>query len=436
MTQSEANDDIEEIKEGPTSFTQIYNAEDFERILEEDSPFEEKESRRKVKFAFDDDSEDDKEKDDDEEDSAVSETEFTSERSAAQFYQRKYEEAIKENETLRQVLQLRQEVFINREKERKTEIERLQNQLNDAVLHRKSGGSTMEGLRKLKQQIIDTIEDVEGDTQNRIKARQNEMTREYQIKMTKLKNELESEIQAHQRTKEQTENETKQLREELEDTLSHARKLDQLLVKEKERSQRHRIDFEAQDGDRYYLVKENAQLKKQNERLKKDLNSLKESPLQHNNNSVQHESYHSESLEWMPSVHDTSDQNSSVFQQQRSISHSRQEFQRTEQHYIKQINRMKKKLAIEKNNAAHYRDSLLNYKKKQSEIQLLLEECIDDIHSQISNSDRYNLKEHERQKLMNLLFSKQSILTNLLEIAQEKENTELENALNIVLFQQ
>ncbi len=180
----------------------------------------------------------------------------------------RYEDVLKENETLKGEQKRRMESYMRRETSYQAEIEDLKAELERQAKERPPEDERMRALRGQHRKVIDVLGAMQKREQLSLQEQEKDLLRAFRARLWDVQFELESERSKKDDGALEWIEKTKTLGKELDWSRDEALRLDranQFLTKENERL---KTQLRAQEDDREFIVRQMLTLKKENSRLK------------------------------------------------------------------------------------------------------------------------------------------------------------------------
>jgi len=180
----------------------------------------------------------------------------------------RYEDVLKENETLKSEQKRRMESYMRRETSYQGEIEDLKGELERQAKERPPEDERMGALRNQHGKVLDVLGAMQKREQLSLQEQEKDLLRAFRARLWDVQFELESERSKKDDGALEWIEKTKTLGKELDWSRDEALRLDranQFLTKENERL---KTQLRAQEDDREFIVRQMLTLKKENSRLK------------------------------------------------------------------------------------------------------------------------------------------------------------------------
>ena len=180
----------------------------------------------------------------------------------------RYEEVLKENETLKSEQKRRMESYMRRETNYQSEIEDLKAELERQRQTRPAEGEQLAGLRSQHRKVMDVLGSMQSREQLSLQEQEKDLLRAFRARLWDVQFELESERSKKDDGALEWIEKTKTLGKELDWSRDEALRLDrmnQALMKE---TTRLKSQLRAQEDDREFIMRQMLTLKKENSRLK------------------------------------------------------------------------------------------------------------------------------------------------------------------------
>ena len=182
----------------------------------------------------------------------------------------RYEDVLKENETLKGEQKRRMESYMRRETSYQAEIEDLKAELERQAKERPPEDERLRALRGQHRKVIDVLGAMQKREQLSLQEQEKDLLRAFRARLWDVQFELESERSKKDDGALEWIEKTKTLGKELDWSRDEALRLDranQFLTKENERL---KTQLRAQEDDREFIVRQMLTLKKENSRLKQE----------------------------------------------------------------------------------------------------------------------------------------------------------------------
>jgi hypothetical protein len=180
----------------------------------------------------------------------------------------RYEDVVKENETLKAEQKRRMESYMRRETSYQSEVNDLKAEVERQRKTGPSESSRMNGLRQKHAQVMNVIGSMQSREQLSLQEQEKDLLRAFRARLWDVQFELESERSKKDDGALEWIEKTKTLGKELDWSREEALRLDrmnQFLTKENERM---KTQLRSQEDDREFIVRQMLTLKKENSRLK------------------------------------------------------------------------------------------------------------------------------------------------------------------------
>ena len=186
----------------------------------------------------------------------------------------RYEDVLKENETLKGEQKRRMESYMRRETSYQAEIEDLKAELERQAKERPPEDERLRALRGQHRKVIDVLGAMQKREQASLQEQEKDLLRAFRARLWDVQFELESERSKKDDGALEWIEKTKTLGKELDWSRDEALRLDranQFLTKENDRL---KTQLRAQEDDREFIVRQMLTLKKENARLKQETTAV------------------------------------------------------------------------------------------------------------------------------------------------------------------
>eukprot|EP00294_Goniomonas_avonlea_P001263 CAMPEP_0114548816 /NCGR_PEP_ID=MMETSP0114-20121206/5189_1 /TAXON_ID=31324 /ORGANISM="Goniomonas sp, Strain m" /LENGTH=541 /DNA_ID=CAMNT_0001733443 /DNA_START=31 /DNA_END=1656 /DNA_ORIENTATION=- len=351
--------------------------------------------------------------------------------------QAKYEMLMSDYESLMADAKKRQESYVRREVQFKSQIERMKELLEKAVLNRGGSEVGMPRIRQLHTKIQDSLADMKNRTQRIIEEHEKDMLRQFRVRLFDVEEKLKKEHTKKDDTSGLSQDwaeKTQKLSKDLDKYREEAVRLDrlnELLLKE---NNRLKSTTKTQEDDREFLLRQMVGLKKENGRLRKELekaatssmrvflspeksNKAGGTPGPSSNNGAQH------SVSWGAPT--TLDDESHARSGSKSGGLS---LARPAEAEVKRLNevikRLRRLLDSERKSLREVRSSHVHSLASRTELESLLRDAVDEVRAEVAlrraealkpggEDEPSALSREGRERVLELMLSKERVLTLL-----------------------
>jgi len=175
----------------------------------------------------------------------------------------------------KELLKIRQETYIQREKRNKQLVQELRMKLQEA-LTTEHNSDKMNELRQLKQVIDDEVLRLKGESSQLLEQQENEYTRRMKDVERKFQKQLLKEQQKNFSGEREWHEKSRAWKKSLENAIDEAKHLDKTNSELAKENQRLKIQYSAQAEDRLLLAKQVAKSKRENTVLKEELTRVQQ----------------------------------------------------------------------------------------------------------------------------------------------------------------
>ena len=180
----------------------------------------------------------------------------------------RYEDALKENETLKGEQKRRMESYMRRETNYQAEIEDLKAELERQGKARPPEDERMHGLRHEHSKVMDRLNAIKQREQLSLQDQEKDLLRAFRARLWDVQFELEAERSKKDDGALEWIEKTKTLGKELDWSRDEALRLDRMNQHLTKENQRLKTQLKSQEDDREFIVRQMLALKKENSRLK------------------------------------------------------------------------------------------------------------------------------------------------------------------------
>ena len=180
----------------------------------------------------------------------------------------RYEDVLKENETLKGEQKRRMESYMRRETNYQAEIEDLKAELERQGKARPPEDARMNGLRKDHSKVIERLSAIQQREQLSLQEQEKDLLRAFRARLWDVQFELEAERSKKDDGALEWIEKTKTLGKELDWSRDEALRLDRMNQHLTKENQTLKTQLRSQEDDREFIVRQMLALKKENSRLK------------------------------------------------------------------------------------------------------------------------------------------------------------------------
>ena len=180
----------------------------------------------------------------------------------------RYEDVLKENETLKGEQKRRMESYMRRETNYQAEIEDLKAELERQGKARPPEDQRMQGLRKDHAKVMDRLGAIQQREHLSLQEQEKDLLRAFRARLWDVQFELEAERSKKDDGALEWIEKTKTLGKELDWSRDEALRLDRMNQHLTKENSRLKTQLRSQEDDREFIVKQMLALKKENSRLK------------------------------------------------------------------------------------------------------------------------------------------------------------------------
>lgn len=276
-------------------------------------------------------------------------------------------------------LERRQESYVSRERAYKTRIEELEEELL-SQRQEKTGWMKEDGkmsqLKAIQGQILNNVELVQDRTSRILQEQERDLLRAFRARLFDVQTELEKEKSKKEDGAGAWIERSHQLESEVEwakEVADRLERVNQALIQE---NMRLKSQFNSQEEDRNFLIKQLVSVKKDNARLRSEYATL-ESEL----------SYLKQQLKEASKVHSQHSTGGSNLNMGKSVLSGPMQQQakgETEDRYKEVNTRLRRLLADERKNLLQVRQHYAQELKSRTEVEILLRQCVEDVRKEIA----------------------------------------------------
>ena len=276
-------------------------------------------------------------------------------------------------------LERRQESYVSRERAYKTRIEELEEELL-SQRQEKTGWMKEDGkmsqLKAIQGQILNNVELVQDRTARILQEQERDLLRAFRARLFDVQTELEKEKSKKEDGAGAWIERSHQLESEVEwakEVADRLERVNQTLIQE---NMRLKSQFNSQEEDRNFLIKQLVSVKKDNARLRSEYATL-ESEL----------SYLKQQLKEASKVHSQHSTGGSNLNMGKSVLSGPMQQQakgETEDRYKEVNTRLRRLLADERKNLLQVRQHYAQELKSRTEVEILLRQCVEDVRKEIA----------------------------------------------------
>lgn len=276
-------------------------------------------------------------------------------------------------------LERRQESYVSRERAYKTRIEELEEELL-SQRQEKTGWMKEDGkmsqLKAIQGQILNNVELVQDRTARILQEQERDLLRAFRARLFDVQTELEKEKSKKEDGAGAWIERSHQLESEVEwakEVADRLERVNQTLIQE---NMRLKSQFNSQEEDRNFLIKQLVSVKKDNARLRSEYTSVEaelsnlKQQLKEASKDHTHHSTGGSSLSMGKSAH------TGPMQQQAKGE--------TEDRYKEVNTRLRRLLADERKNLQQVRQHYAQELKSRTEVEILLRQCVEDVRKEIA----------------------------------------------------
>lgn len=183
----------------------------------------------------------------------------------------RYEDVLKENETLKSEQKRRMESYMRRETNYQAEIEDLKAELERQSKARPPEDERMLGLRTQHQKVIDRLNQQKLREQNSLQEQEKDLLRAFRARLWDVQFELETERSKKDDGALEWIEKTKTLGKELDWSRDEALRLDRMNQYLSKENAKLKTQLRSQEDDREFIVRQMLALKKENARIKTEM---------------------------------------------------------------------------------------------------------------------------------------------------------------------
>ncbi|KAF0973809.1 hypothetical protein FDP41_007196 [Naegleria fowleri] len=338
----------------------------------------------------------------------------------------KYQVLLAENLRQQEVFKLRHDTFLKREQQSKDMERELNEKMRESMIARGVAGDHMQELVGMKEKIQEGVTYLKLETQNLLEAKEKEFQRKIEEMMRRFDRDLADERKINTSGEREWREKSKSLKKELDNSIAQVIKVDQLNHELMKENQRLKIQFAAQEDDRNYLAKHIAKTKRDNEKLKEETKRLQEELARCNNIIKEYQ------LARSPRPGSPSSFKQGMSPRDRDYSiytvNPALEPDEKERRFIEANNKLKKLLEIERKNIRQVRAQNIKILEERTELEIFLRSCIEDVKEEVrrtkaeSKNDTEEFHKKERQRVIELLLSKERVIKILYERMFDKQS--------------
>lgn len=330
-----------------------------------------------------------------------------------------YDRLLDENQNLKTAMKKRTDYHMEIIEGQRRRIETLETKLQEMNFSKSTDEAHLQKLRNINGDIVEKIEHLQTRTHERLLRQEEEMTRRHESKLKSIEKELLAERQKKEMGLDEWESEKQRIVDERNSYYEKAVRLSEMVERYKEESIDLKLKFESQEDEVRIMTRQLALLRKENDELRKSIEDMKAKML--------HMSQENQKLRLMAPMGARPSASSLAGGQQRP-----ETFEESERvhKYQEMVGRLKKLLENGKRNFTQARNAYINILSERTELEKFLRQCIEDVKEELMaqrhithgpkdasagsmSTQQFSLA--ERQQVIELLLSKERVLTLLYE---------------------
>ena len=358
----------------------------------------------------------------------------------------RYEDVLKENETLKGEQKRRMESYMRRETNYQAEIEDLKAELERQGKARPPEDARMQGLRKDHTKVIDRLGAIQQREQLSLQEQEKDLLRAFRARLWDVQFELEAERSKKDDGALEWIEKTKTLGKELDWSRDEALRLDRMNQHLTKENQRLTTQLKSQEDDREFIVRQMLALKKENSRLKSQAPPSPDgAPAAHDALGARAQSadmrrgageHAGQAMLGRPRTAnaaafraldeiDASDRAKGAGSETLATSERVKELMvqqaESEERYREVVARLKRLLDVERRNLRAVRAAHAKDLQSRTELETLLRACVDDVRKEIAGQRAGggaavgvdDLAHAERERVLELLLSQERVVALL-----------------------
>ncbi len=310
--------------------------------------------------------------------------------------QQKYDQLYSENMKYKEILKLRQEIFIKRELQMREKESELTHNIEHLITMRSNNlDENFQDLKEQKFLIEQNISQLQDKTHKIIEEQSGEYEKKMQDVIKRFKKELEKERSKSFHGEREWLEQSRAMKQNLETTVQEMIKLDDHNNELMKENQKLKIQFKAQEEDREIFTKKLVAKSREIEKLKQQVDALEKEVQFYKQQANESNASTPIPYATSPPLMTTATTATTTLPSSPTVNKWKQYYEQEHSKYVSIKN-------------AH-----VNLLTEQTEIHLFLKQCIEDVKMEVhKRSMEFGIE--ERNKVIQLLLSKERVLQHLL----------------------